>query len=626
MANLLEANAEGIAHGTVITLANSGGSSGDAFQQLTRETNATLTATTTNPAMGLTSFRITTTGAASNNRAMAFWNWTTGIVDFSAGFMYRMDALPSIDYTILRVYQDQSYTTRTFDLVVTDTGRLTIVEQATNTLAATSGSVGLMAIGTTYWIQVRGNGNDGTLRVEQYAKDSITLRASAQLSGLTINAARAVRFGMATQAAITAFNFDFYTAEGAIARPDILGGAVDTTADSSLGADISVEPYGMVAQLDGATSNDKESPVTTYSFSVDAASPSVTLSGSLAKRYYTPQVTLDGTPNTFGLIVQNAAAVTSSKDQVVHNVLGVNERVFLPSGGGPATNTLLGVGGGNVDPSYLEGTAAGNLGIRRLYYHIPGDESAAIGKIQEDQAKGRISWLSLKLDGVTWAQCASGAMDTTVTNFNNQLAALNLQSDVPVWLCFHHEPEGDDVTSDFKLMQNRLIPRITAPNVKCWIILTGWHEIFGSNSFTEWWPTTVVPYGIAIDPYNWYSTGEPPKTAWDELNIYYAATKAFADSKGVKWGIAEFGLDHDAYNDVPRDGAHWIDRAYNDANALGCAGMSYFDTNLNNPANTDWRLSTLAGKQASFMRALTTSKAATGSATPIQAPARILVV
>lgn len=277
----------------------------------------------------------------------------------------------------------------------------------------------------------------------------------------------------------------------------------------------------------------------------------------------------------------------------------------------PSTSSnlpLLGVGGGNTDPSYLEKSPAGKLGVRRLYYHLPGGQAGAIAAIKADLAAGRTPWVSFKLDNITWARAKNGAADNAIKSFNAELVKLNLTKDV--WVSIHHEPEGDQSnTADYRAMQDRLIPLISAnsTHIKTWIILTGWHEVFGSDSFANYWPTKAKPYGIAIDPYNWYGT--EGKTTWDELKIYYAKTKAFADSKGVKWGIAEFGIDNDGTNNKSKDGAHWIERAYKDAVAAGgCAALAYFDTNLNNPSGGDWRLSSNSAKQADFLKALALSK------------------
>lgn len=270
----------------------------------------------------------------------------------------------------------------------------------------------------------------------------------------------------------------------------------------------------------------------------------------------------------------------------------------------PARATLLGVGGGNTNPTYLEDVAGIRLGLRRTYWRLPSDLSKAIAAMRLDHSYGRIPWASFKVGD--WSSVINGSLDDTVKSLNEQVAALNQE----VWVCFHHEPEGDGPVADFRAMQDRLLPMMTAPNVKTWIILTGWYQMpkpwGGGQSFEDYWPATAKPDGIGIDPYNWYGTDG--KTTWDELARYYPATKAFADSKGVMWGIAEFGIDHDGTNNTAKDGAHWIQRAYDAANTAGCEGMAYFDTNLNNPANTDWRLSTLAAKQADFITALKTSK------------------
>ncbi|MCY0904719.1 fibronectin type III domain-containing protein [Arthrobacter sp. H14-L1] len=279
---------------------------------------------------------------------------------------------------------------------------------------------------------------------------------------------------------------------------------------------------------------------------------------------------------------------------------------------------IMGIGNANEDPSPLEQAAGMNVGLHRIYYVLPGDLSAAMNQIKIDQAKGRIPWVSFKLRGCTWVQAADGCADSWVKNLNTELAKLDPSKQV--WVTIHHEPETDEPTAGFAPMQDRLLPLLTAPNIRTWIILCGWHETFDPRkiyTFEAFWPKTAKPYGIGIDPYNWYgSTG----TTWDEGGKFFPMTKAFADSKGVKWAVAEFGIDTDGYNLTSKDGQHWIDRAYADGVKYGALAMAYFDTAKSSPPGTDWRLISPIGKQESFIKALKASVAANSGTGPTPTP------
>ncbi|MCZ2403701.1 hypothetical protein IV498_11020 [Paenarthrobacter sp. Z7-10] len=279
---------------------------------------------------------------------------------------------------------------------------------------------------------------------------------------------------------------------------------------------------------------------------------------------------------------------------------------------------IMGIANTNEDPSPLEQAAGMNVGLHRIYYVLPGDLSAAMNQIKIDQSKGRIPWVSFKLRGCTWVQAAEGCADSWVKDLNTELAKLDPSKQV--WVTIHHEPETDEPTAGFAPMQDRLLPLLTAPNIRTWIVLCGWHETFDPRkiyTFEMFWPKVAKPYGIGIDPYNWYgSTG----TSWDEGGKFFPMTKAFADSKGAKWAVSEFGIDTDGYNLTSKDGQHWIDRAYADGVKYGALAMAYFDTAKSSPPGTDWRLISPIGKQESFIKAMKASAAANSGTVPTPEP------
>ena len=92
-------------------------------------------------------------------------------------------------------------------------------------------------------------------------------------------------------------------------------------------------------------------------------------------------------------------------------------------------------------------------------------------------AHDRVPWLSFKLP-YSWADMANGRGDAWAKDLANQLGAVN----GPVWVAFHHEPEGDGPIADWVRMQQHLSPIFRAkPNIAFTVITTGWDTFFAGN-------------------------------------------------------------------------------------------------------------------------------------------------
>ena len=106
-----------------------------------------------------------------------------------------------------------------------------------------------------------------------------------------------------------------------------------------------------------------------------------------------------------------------------------------------------------------------------------------------DLAHQRVPWISFKLP-YSWAEMAAGRGRRLGPRRG---PAGSPRLDGPVWVAFHHEPEGDgqDITH-WTAMQERLAPivRSAAPNVAYTVILTGWNQFYGPKdySLTSLWP------------------------------------------------------------------------------------------------------------------------------------------
>jgi hypothetical protein len=313
----------------------------------------------------------------------------------------------------------------------------------------------------------------------------------------------------------------------------------------------------------------------------DPATPSPTTSSTEPTTSSTEPTTSSTEPTT-----STTEPTTSTTEPTTSSTVGgdacANER------GIPSCGTFLGAAiGSNADPTSKESTFGHRLALRRTYYRAD-QVPNALRTVKTDLAAGRLPWISFKLPR-SWSEMADGAGDAWAKDLATRLSEV----DGPVWIAFHHEPENDGAMSEWVRMQARLSPiiRSRAPNVAYTIVLTGWNQVFGSNtgySFEATWPGDGLVDIIGIDPYNEYGTVKNGKTITKsrELKEYYAPLAAFAKKHRARWAVAETG-----YTDLQasRDPA-WLNRAYSDMRSMGGIGLAYFDSHLNSTAN--WQLST----------------------------------
>jgi len=263
----------------------------------------------------------------------------------------------------------------------------------------------------------------------------------------------------------------------------------------------------------------------------------------------------------------------------------------------PACGALVGAAfNSNTDPASWEGGLGRPLGVRRTYWG-PGQVTTAIQVARQDISAHRIPWISFKLPH-SWAEMAAGMGDGWAGDLATRLSAVN----GPVWVGFHHEPEGDGDLAAWKAMQERLAPivRRAAPNVAYTAILTGWHEIFDATRYdlrTVWPDTTIDIAGF--DPYNWYGTlkssGTVDTSHVDMKNVYFDPISRWADSKGVEWAVAETGYTDLAHSVDPT----WLPRTFTGLEADHGIAMTYFNSPLNSAATWTWVLDN-PGKKAAF--------------------------
>src|SRR3954452_11001571 len=253
---------------------------------------------------------------------------------------------------------------------------------------------------------------------------------------------------------------------------------------------------------------------------------------------------------------------------------------------------LGGAYGANSDPAGWEKSAGHPLGVRRTYWGA-GKETAAVRAAAADLKHLRVPWLSFKLP-YSWTDMANGRGDHWVRSLVSQLGALN----GPVWLAFHHEPEGDGDITEWVRMQRHLGPivRSTAPNVAFSLIFTGWHEFYGPRRYrlSKLWPHVKVDLlGFDIyDKYGAFRNGQMFNNHTDMVGSYFTKIQAFAATHHVKWALAETGHTDLAATDDP----DWVARTYHQLRDNGGIAMAYFNTWLNSSAS--WPLT--GGKEPAF--------------------------
>jgi hypothetical protein len=279
------------------------------------------------------------------------------------------------------------------------------------------------------------------------------------------------------------------------------------------------------------------------------------------------------------------------------------------------------------DIGALERRVGAPVGVHRSYFQAR-QQAAAVATVRADLARHRIPWISFKLPH-PWAAMAAGKGDAWARDLANRLGAVG----GPVWVAFHHEPEGDGPAGQWVALQRRLSPIFRAkPNIAYSIILMGWNQFYSGRpheSLNAYWPGRQYVDILGFDPYNWYGTsnnGSGKRSyAWTELKDYYDRIVAWlraTGNTGVRWAIAETGYTNAAAA-LPRNfrapngkrvstrgpGADWLLRAYTDMRAMGGVALSYFNVSAavnGEPGDWTWPL---AGnpKISAFARTLRSS-------------------
>lgn len=279
--------------------------------------------------------------------------------------------------------------------------------------------------------------------------------------------------------------------------------------------------------------------------------------------------------------LDSAAAATAEPNRRLSNGCAYGKR------GIPACGAYLGQAyGANTDPSSLERRFGRRLGLRRTYFRA--DQVAwAVSIARSDLAKGRLPWVSFKLPK-SWEAVANGAADRWARRLAARFGRLN----GPVWLAFHHEPEGDGPMLHWRRMQQHLAPIVRAhDNLAFTVIVTGWHQFYGESQYRlgKIWPRGVKVDVAGFDIYNQLGVvddGEVNTEGTDLARSYFSKIKPWAKREKVAWALSETGITHKGARMRP----HWIKSTHRKLARAGGVAFTYFNTTLNSAA--PWVLST----------------------------------
>jgi hypothetical protein len=252
----------------------------------------------------------------------------------------------------------------------------------------------------------------------------------------------------------------------------------------------------------------------------------------------------------------------------------------------PRCGALLGASyGSNSSPRRWERAMGRGLGVHRTYYD--GDTvDQAVSTARSDLRHNRVPWISFKLP-YSWEEMRDGRGDS----WARDLATRMSQLDGPVWLAFHHEPEGDGDLRAWTAMQARLAPivRQAAPNVAYSIILTGWNQLYGNREYSldKMWPRKTKIDLVGFDVYDKYGVPTNQKKHVKHTDFergYFPRFRAFARRHKVAWGLSETGQTDRSAAVNPR----WVEHTYQSLSRHDGVALAYFNTTLNSVA--PWRL------------------------------------
>jgi hypothetical protein len=251
-------------------------------------------------------------------------------------------------------------------------------------------------------------------------------------------------------------------------------------------------------------------------------------------------------------------------------------------------------GNGDVRARY-ETTAGKSLSIHRTFWawdqHDTPSSDGLYNMVKADHAANRLPYVSTKTP--PWAEVAAGKHDARIDQLLRTLDSYGK----PVWLTFHHEPEGGGSNGNtpddpggptaWRGMQSRVRARMNALGTKHiafmpTLMAYTWSPYSGRNP-EEWWVPGIWD-AYMVDHYQYDVAGDMfTPLGWKNF-------AAWADAKKIPYGTGEWGnrgTDAVAASEMV---AFWEWGFRNNKDVIA---HDYFDSDLNSPQG-GW---TLAGSQ-----------------------------
>lgn len=270
------------------------------------------------------------------------------------------------------------------------------------------------------------------------------------------------------------------------------------------------------------------------------------------------------------------------------------------------------------------------FGLWHTYYRADAAGSQAISAIEGDCRDCHdihvIPWINVKMSGSgpgTWADVTAGNQDSWILPLLADLGALA----GPVWISWHHEPDGDSegTKAEFRAMQQYLYPLVNAYDNLAQLVTVGGYQqaTGGSHTWDDYYPGDDYCDGYIFNPYMKYLANQP-ESYWEQddglgsnVSREFAKLDDWATAGGhdIMLGVGEYGISAGAsataqgYIDptfgevmIPGPGSEWLQRGFAGAKARGGRwGLLCYWPNFQ---TNDWRFTESAITRADMRACL----------------------
>ncbi|MFZ1812572.1 MAG: polysaccharide lyase [Candidatus Saccharimonadales bacterium] len=339
-------SAEGGTVGATISVANSGGASGNAFTQVSPVGAPSYTFANNSVAHGSLSYRIT---GIAGDTVKLYLGGTAATASAARAYLSFV-SVPIAAQTLL-IMQNSSFAAAA-NVNINSSGKLYVSDAAGATLYTSPSAV---TAGTWYRVELQAAAGttttDGTINFQYYTGDGTT--ALGSFASATVNAGTATMLrlvaGKHNSSPTLDFNLDDLAYTSGTTTPIGVYVFSNQLPIANAGFDQAGIVPGATVTLDGSGSSDADGTIASYSWTQVAGNPTVSLAGSGATRTFTAPATANGTTLVFGLVVTDNLGASSIQDTINVNINGQGTRVYLQNTAEGGTNgvsaTTLNTGG-----------------------------------------------------------------------------------------------------------------------------------------------------------------------------------------------------------------------------------------------------------------------------------------